>query len=85
LLRQRNRNKESQIIKYLGNTGIRIENTYKMPSFESLPREEGIGPTTGYLPNLSLSDERLPICSGMPPVILLSGNDLQYIHTRACA
>jgi hypothetical protein len=45
LLRQRNRNKESQIIKYLCNTGIRIENTYKMLSFESLPREEGIGLT----------------------------------------
>ena len=55
--------------------------TYRSWSFESLPREAGIGPTNRLSSKSKLVNrERLPNCSGMPPVMLLPGNDLQY-HT----
>ena len=59
----------------------RDSSTYRCWSFESLPREAGIGPTNRLSSKSKLvKRERLPNCSGMPPVMLLPGKDLQY-HT----
>ena len=59
----------------------RDSSTYRSWSFESWPREAGIGPTNRLSSKSKLvKRERLPNCSGMPPVMLLPGKDLQY-HT----
>ena len=52
--------------------------TYKSWSFERWPREAGISPTSRLSSKSKLVKlDRLPNCSGMPPVILLPGKDLQ--------
>ena len=59
----------------------RDSSTYRSWSFESWPREAGIGPTNRLSSKSKLvKRERLPNCAGMPPVMLLPGKDLQY-HT----
>jgi len=60
----------------------RDSSTYRSWSFESWPREAGIGPTNRLSSKSKLvKRERLPNCAGMPPVMLLPGKDLQY-HTQ---
>jgi hypothetical protein len=51
---------------------------YKSWSFVRRPREAGISPTSRLSSKFKLVKlDRFPNCSGMPPVILLPGKDLQ--------
>lgn len=57
--------------------------TDKIWSLASLPREAGISPLRRLISKSKFVKlERFPNCSGIPPVILLPGNDLHKLYIK---